>query len=530
VIAVSNHGASFRDLADYLVNGRTGQEQGRVAWSAGRNLPTDDPELAAVFMVATARQNVNVRRPVYHVAISFDPADPVDRATMERVADRVLERLGLSDYQVVIVAHQDRHHAHLHLMVNRVHPERLTAWERWKDQPVIQQVLREEEQALGLRVVPGRLASLPDRTPPEWATAEQDIAGPRPPSIPEPIADGRGTSRRATPRTVPTRETAPSEAIARVLQTYERVMAIAREHHYAALDASAARARVAEFDLVADAARAADGAFRRSLAAVYRDPEAAHHAFVALAQVQGAVHAGERLRHHPEDFGALLVRPHRRTFGLLPTTSDDAARAAAHEAADHGLRALRAHDAVRTLAIELRARQLESALARALRGVYDDAVQARAAIATVARARGVPDAINLLRTDPAQFGALRTDVSPAVSRRRAQRAAALALDAIPPQARDDAVSRRPGIARVAPERRALEEDERRAAARVRRIRHLLDRAPDQATLATQVRSSMRTLLPRDLERVRRLVTAPQYALAERLRTAAREALLGHEEE
>ncbi|NUR75345.1 MAG: relaxase/mobilization nuclease domain-containing protein, partial [Thermoleophilia bacterium] len=93
MIAVSSSGRSFRALAAYLVAGRSGEERDRVAWSIGRNLPTDDPELAARFMRATASQNDRVEKPVYHIALSFDPNDPVDRAAMERVANRVLERL-----------------------------------------------------------------------------------------------------------------------------------------------------------------------------------------------------------------------------------------------------------------------------------------------------------------------------------------------------------------------------------------------------------------------------------------------------
>src|SRR5206468_10473291 len=95
--------------------------------------------------------NVRVKEPVYHLALSFDPGDAVDRAAMERVADRVLETLGLQGHQVLIVAHADREHAHMHLMVNRVHPETGKVWSRWQDYPAIQRVLREEEEARAQR-------------------------------------------------------------------------------------------------------------------------------------------------------------------------------------------------------------------------------------------------------------------------------------------------------------------------------------------------------------------------------------------
>ena len=105
MIGVSSSNKSFRVLARYLVEGRTEEAEKRVAWIASRNLPTDDPELAAKIMRATAAQNVRVKEPVYHVALSFDPGDTVDRAAMERVADHVLETLELQEHQVLIVAH-----------------------------------------------------------------------------------------------------------------------------------------------------------------------------------------------------------------------------------------------------------------------------------------------------------------------------------------------------------------------------------------------------------------------------------------
>src|SRR4051812_43994377 len=118
MIGMSSSSRSFHALGTYLVAGRSGAERDRVAWSASRNLPTADPELGAKIMRATAAQNARVDKPVYHLALSFDPRDAVDRAAMERVADRVLTALHLEGHQVIIVAHKDRDHPHMHLLVN----------------------------------------------------------------------------------------------------------------------------------------------------------------------------------------------------------------------------------------------------------------------------------------------------------------------------------------------------------------------------------------------------------------------------
>src|SRR5579884_2888099 len=153
MIGITSSSRSFAALGKYLVVGRDKVEEGRVAWTSARNLPTDDPELAAKIMRATASQNVRVAQPVYHMALSFDPHDKVDRVSMERVADAVLKELKLHEYQAVIVAHEDRAHPHMHILVNRVHPETGLVWDRWQDYPAIQRVLREQEQLLGIRHV-----------------------------------------------------------------------------------------------------------------------------------------------------------------------------------------------------------------------------------------------------------------------------------------------------------------------------------------------------------------------------------------
>src|SRR5438034_7498368 len=88
---------------------------------------------------------------------------------MQAVADRVLADLGVAEHQALMVAHRDRTHPHVHIMVNRVHPQTGRAWDRWQDQPKIQRTLRILERELGLREVAGRLYQLDGQEPPERA-------------------------------------------------------------------------------------------------------------------------------------------------------------------------------------------------------------------------------------------------------------------------------------------------------------------------------------------------------------------------
>lgn len=165
MIGIAKRGTGFKALAAYLVHGHRYEvtpPEHRVSWIEARNLPTADPQAAARIMHVTARDSVRTELPVYHLIVSFDAGDPVTRDVMRRVADRTLRDLGLQDYQALIVAHGDRAHPHLHIMVNRVHPERCTAWPGRNDYREIQKTMRAQEAELGFRIVPGTLAPVPE--------------------------------------------------------------------------------------------------------------------------------------------------------------------------------------------------------------------------------------------------------------------------------------------------------------------------------------------------------------------------------
>ena len=125
----------------------------RVEWMDMRNIAANDPEQAWKVMAATAGAQNELKRAagvragraskdgaVMHVVLSFDQGEPTDRASMQAAADGFLSQLGADpakmrgkakpkrrqfadEHQVVMYAHRDTEHMHLHLMINTVHPE-----------------------------------------------------------------------------------------------------------------------------------------------------------------------------------------------------------------------------------------------------------------------------------------------------------------------------------------------------------------------------------------------------------------------
>lgn len=364
-VAKASTGSNFGALATYLVHGRPGTAPGRVAWAEGRNLGLDDPELAAPLMRATAARSDRVRKPVYHLALSFHPADSVTRATMRMVADRVLADLGLGEHQAVLVAHRDRPHPHVHAMVNRIHPVSAAVWSRWMDRWRIVDTLTELDRNLGLHgprrwVQNGPRELLRDGPPPTfvqvlrtqvnalretgaWAELVVRLENigvsaqrqPRglvlsdgvrhvPASLVSPDLSLNALVRRLGPCPLtaverPARCATPGLARVADATTSELGRSDVRparaEHYHAVLSLAAARARLDELDQ-ADAARgAACERFIDVLRRLYRDPERSRAEIEAAVVDRGLAPVTELLAREPERFGRLHSRSLRALFG-----------------------------------------------------------------------------------------------------------------------------------------------------------------------------------------------------------------------
>ncbi len=161
IVKVASIRQSFGGTARYLERGHQGREvdsQDRVDWVTSRNLiGTEDPKVAAALMDATADRNRRVQEPAYHVKVAFavDDGPRLGRNRMEAIADDLIRRMQLEQHEVLIVAHKDTDHPHMHLLVNRVHPEHGKAWDRYRDFRRWEKAARELERGYGLREVPG---------------------------------------------------------------------------------------------------------------------------------------------------------------------------------------------------------------------------------------------------------------------------------------------------------------------------------------------------------------------------------------
>lgn len=145
----------FQALARYLVRGKSGNpDPKRVAWLFTQNLPTDDPELAAKYMEATARLSARTRKAAYHLMIAWHANERPTPEAMQDVARQTMQLAGLAEHQALVIGHGDKPHPHLHILLNRVHPNSGRAWKTSQDFARFDRIMRELTDVHGFTFVP----------------------------------------------------------------------------------------------------------------------------------------------------------------------------------------------------------------------------------------------------------------------------------------------------------------------------------------------------------------------------------------
>ena len=135
--SASNEG--FRQLARYI-QGRS--DKPRATWFLAANLVgvtgPRDLELACRLVEAVHAQNTRAGSDrTYHLLISLHPEDrSLDRNELRRVVENLVETLGFSGHQYIAARHNDKDHEHVHVAINKIHPETFRihspAWDHQK--------------------------------------------------------------------------------------------------------------------------------------------------------------------------------------------------------------------------------------------------------------------------------------------------------------------------------------------------------------------------------------------------------------
>lgn len=139
-------------LVNYLLDAK-GKGSERVAAVAVTNCRSgaEDPTWAVREMQATQERNQRAKGDkTYHLVVSFRSGEEIALEALREIEEEFARSLGFTGHQRVSVVHRDTDNLHLHVAINKVHPERFTLHEPFNDYHVREKLCQRLEQRYGL--------------------------------------------------------------------------------------------------------------------------------------------------------------------------------------------------------------------------------------------------------------------------------------------------------------------------------------------------------------------------------------------
>jgi hypothetical protein len=114
---------NVRALVDYIAGPKAGGDGEKVEHRGAENLLNVDHEAQVEEMIDLAEVARRSPQPVQHWIISWREGEQPTAAQADAAVAIFLDEIGLAEHQVIYALHRDTKNCHLHLAVNRVHPD-----------------------------------------------------------------------------------------------------------------------------------------------------------------------------------------------------------------------------------------------------------------------------------------------------------------------------------------------------------------------------------------------------------------------
>lgn len=142
--------SNFAELVEYITDAQDKTErlgEIRVSNCAAATLPAVLGEV-----LATQRQNTRAAGDkTFHLLVSFRPGEAPDAATLQAIEARLCAGLGFAEHQRVSAVHHDTDNVHLHIAINKIHPERHTLHEPFQSYRTLADLCTTLEREYGLQ-------------------------------------------------------------------------------------------------------------------------------------------------------------------------------------------------------------------------------------------------------------------------------------------------------------------------------------------------------------------------------------------
>jgi hypothetical protein len=117
------------------------------------NCVAEVPAMAMAEVLITQKQNTRSKADkTYHLIISFPDEEIPTPEQLRDIEDEFCKELGFAQHQRISAVHQDTENLHLHIAINKVHPQNFKVIEPFRDFVILSKTCRLLEQRHGLKV------------------------------------------------------------------------------------------------------------------------------------------------------------------------------------------------------------------------------------------------------------------------------------------------------------------------------------------------------------------------------------------
>jgi Relaxase/Mobilisation nuclease domain len=128
-------GGKISRLVDYITKKEKDKQldNNKIDYYGSRGFICDDLTSQKAEMTALASDAPKCTNPITHWVMSWQEDERPTRDQVDQAIDILLEELDMTDRQVIYATHQDTDNYHVHVAINRVHPDTLKAPNNFRD-------------------------------------------------------------------------------------------------------------------------------------------------------------------------------------------------------------------------------------------------------------------------------------------------------------------------------------------------------------------------------------------------------------
>lgn len=121
----SSKAVRIGSLTNYVRDPQKSNQQEKVLYANGCGFICDTHKSQQAEMLALSQEAVRSKDTINHYVLSWREGEQPSPKQVDQAVDIFMDELGVQDHQVIYALHGDTDNIHLHIVLNRVHPETL---------------------------------------------------------------------------------------------------------------------------------------------------------------------------------------------------------------------------------------------------------------------------------------------------------------------------------------------------------------------------------------------------------------------